>query len=75
MPPRLCPLPATGRDCRHCRSPTANRAAAMPSISTLLIALILLPAMVAAALTWYAVLSVESELADFEGFEGMHLEK
>ncbi len=47
----------------------------MPSLSTLLIALILLPAMVAAALTWDAVLSVESDLAELDGFEGMHLEK
>jgi hypothetical protein len=47
----------------------------MPSISTLLVALILLPAIVAAALTWYAVLSVESDLAESDGFESLHLEK
>lgn len=41
---------------------------------TLIVSLLLLPAVAAAWFTWREVREVETELADFEGFDGMHFD-
>ncbi len=46
----------------------------MSNAQTLIIALLLLPAVAAAWVTWRAVREVETELSEFEGFQGMHFD-
>ena len=40
-----------------------------------LVVLVLFPAILTAGLTWLAVRQAEDELAEFDGFEGMHFDK
>ena len=44
----------------------------MTTMHTLIVTLLLLPAMVTACVTWLAIRDVESELAEFDGFDSMH---
>ena len=46
----------------------------MSNVHTLIVALLLLPAVVAAWFTWREVREVEIELSEFEGFQGMHFD-
>ena len=44
----------------------------MTTMHTLIVTLLLLPAMVTACVTWFAIRDAEEELAEFEGFNGLH---
>ena len=44
----------------------------MTTLHTLIVTLLLLPAMVTACVTWLAIRDAENELAEFDGFDGMH---
>lgn len=46
----------------------------MTTAHTLIVALLLLPASVAAVLTWFAIRDAEIELSEFDGFDGMHFD-
>ena len=46
----------------------------MDTMRIAIVTLLLLPAIVTAAVLWPAVREAERELAQFEGFEGIHFE-
>ncbi len=46
----------------------------MSNIHTGIVVLLLMPAVAAAWFTWREVREVETELAEFEGFNGMHFD-
>ena len=44
----------------------------MTTFHTFIVTLLLLPAMVTSCVTWLAIRDAESELAEFEDFDGPH---